>query len=65
MQFTISKIKDTIKCTGMCLLSAKTRWQNGVTQGAVSCHLVSYGKSVSSKKIMFTVTKRSMVLNFK
>ena len=28
-------------------LSVKTKWQNGVTQGAVYCHLASYRKSSS------------------
>ena len=29
------------------ILSPKTKWRNGVTQGALSCHLISYRKSAS------------------
>ena len=46
-------------------LSAKTKWQNGVTQGAVYSHLASYRKSSSFVLIMFTEIKRDVALNLK
>ena len=46
-------------------LSAKTKQQNGVTEGAECCHLVSYRKSASFVQIWFTEIKRNLVLKFK
>ena len=46
-------------------LSIKTKWQSGVTQGEVYCHLASYRKSSSFVKIMFTEIKRDVALNLK
>ena len=38
--------------------------QNGVAQGAVSYHVVSYRKSASFVQIVFTEIKRNLVLSF-
>ena len=46
-------------------LSAKTQWQESVTQGAMYCHLVSYRKFASFPRIMFTEIKNDSVLNCK
>ena len=44
--------------------SAQTKWQKGVTQGAVSCHSISNQELASFMLIRFTNMKRNMVLNF-
>ena len=46
-------------------LSAKTKWQNGVTQGAVFFHLVSSRKSASIVKIVFIKMKWNLDLSVK
>ena len=46
-------------------LSAKMTWQNGTTQSAVFCHLVSRWKSASCYQILFIEIKRHLVINFK
>ena len=45
-------------------LNAKTKWQKGATQAAISSHLVSYKKYDTFVRTIYTGIKGNLVLNF-